>query len=841
MAASEPVPAPGDAPGVTVAPAETAAASGVVMSASTSAAEVAALPARYIDLGLAGSGAFGEVRRVRDTALDRVLVMKILRAEASSSPALRQRFFTEVRITAQLQHPGIVPVHDHGELRDGRLWYTMKEVRGTTLATLFAELHAQRTPQGFVTTASGFSFRRLVDALARIAQTLAYAHRQGVFHRDIKPANLMVGELGEVLVMDWGLSRRVNDDGEGELQDDSDKGADLTHHGDVLGTPSYMPPEQALGDREQHGPASDVYALGAVLYHLLTGRPPYAGRAAEVIRWIREGAPPSILEVSAGGPTPPGELVRACERAMQRQIADRCTAEQLAVDVVAWLDGAKKREEALRLLAEARSLAPEIGALRAASARTMAEASEILDGLKPSDPVERKRPAWRLEEEAQRLGREAALLETKWLQIVHGALSVDPDLPEGHAALAAHYRQALSEAERAHRDEDAARCEAMLRAHDRGENTAFLRGEGLLSLLSDPPGATVSLHRFVPQDRRLVPTFERTLGTTPLVKVPVQRGSYLLHLEASGRSLVRVPVLIERDGHWDGVAPGHDSSTPIYLPMEGELEADDVLVPAGWCWVGGDPEASASLPAKRIWVDAFVMKRFATTNAEYLAFLNDLVAEGREEEALLACPRDPPSLSGAATPGAGGLIYGRDGAGRFVLGGEEFGRRWQADWPVVLIDWHGASAYARWVAARSGKPWRLPSELEREKAARGVDGRWFPWGNQADPTFACAAESHPGMPMRVGVGDYPLDESPYGVRGLAGNTRDWALEAWRREGPTIEDGRLVLVPASADEGGFRPDRGGSWTSPLERSRSAARFGNLPTDRRESIGVRLVRS
>jgi serine/threonine protein kinase/formylglycine-generating enzyme required for sulfatase activity len=821
---------------------ETQGESGVRPSAEPGGAPPVTLPGRYIDLGLAGSGGFGEVRRVRDTALDRVLVMKILHAKASSAPSIRRRFFAEVQITAQLQHPGIVPVHDHGELRDGRLWYTMKEVRGTTLATLFDELHASAEEGSFATTASGWTFRRLVDAIARIAQTLAYAHRAGVCHRDIKPANLMVGEFGEVLVMDWGLARRLaSDDEDGEASDSAARAAELTHHGDVLGTPAYMPPEQARGARELHGPPSDVYALGAVLYHLLAGHPPYAGPAPQRVGRILEGPPPPIAEACRKGFTPPTELVRACESAMQRETADRCSAEQLATDIVAWLDGARKREEALGLLEEARRVSPEIARLRQSSERTLAQAGEILDGLRPSDPVATKRPAWELEERARGLGREAALLEAKWLQIVHGALSVDADLPEAHAMLAAHYRQALLEAERAHRGEDATRFEAMLRAHDRGQNAAFLRGEGALTLVSEPPGAEVTLYRFVPKDRRLVPTFERSLGRTPLSKVAVQRGSYVLHLQADGFAEVRHPVVIERDTHWDGVPPGGHESAPLALPPRGELAVDDVLIPAGWCWVGGDPEASDSLPGKRIWVDAFVMRRFAVTNAEYLVFLNALLAEGREQEALSACPRDPPSLSGAVSRTGGGLIFGRDPDGQFVLSGEEFGRRWQPDWPVVLIDWHGASAYARWLAAHTGEPWRLPSELEREKAARGVDGRVFPWGNQADPTFACVAESHLGVPMRVAVTEYPLDESPYGVRGLAGNTRDWGLEVWKREGPPVEDGRLVLAPAAADDPDFRTGRGGSWTSPLERSRSAMRFGNLPTDRREVTGVRVVRS
>src|SRR5689334_22830123 len=131
--------------------------------------------------------------------------MKLLRVDHVDRDDVRRRFLVEAQITAQLQHPGIVSVHDRGELPDGRLWFTMEEVRGRTLRDVLDELHAE----GFGATPSGWTFRRAVDAFARIAQAMAYAHSRGVVHRDLKPENLMVGEFGEVLVMDWGLAGRV--------------------------------------------------------------------------------------------------------------------------------------------------------------------------------------------------------------------------------------------------------------------------------------------------------------------------------------------------------------------------------------------------------------------------------------------------------------------------------------------------------------------------------------------------------------------------------------------------------------------------------------------------------
>ncbi len=234
------------------------------------------LPERYEDHGCLATGGFGEVWRVRDRVLHRNLAMKVLRPDFVHSQHMRARFLTEARITAQLQHPGIVAVHDQGELADGRLWFTMKEVRGRTLRAVIDEVHGAAGADGFVEAPSGWTFRRLLDAFARISQAVAFAHSRRVMHRDLKPDNLMVGEFGEVLVMDWGLARRVDADTDSlpglisvDLPADAlglssvlgaeiaeSPTAELTRYGDVLGTPAYMPPEQALGQRELHAPTA---------------------------------------------------------------------------------------------------------------------------------------------------------------------------------------------------------------------------------------------------------------------------------------------------------------------------------------------------------------------------------------------------------------------------------------------------------------------------------------------------------------------------------------------------------------------------------------------------------
>jgi serine/threonine-protein kinase len=513
-------------------------------------------------------------------------------------------------------------------------------------------------------------------------------------------------------------------------------------------------------------------------------------------------------------------------------------AEELSREVLAWLDGAHRREQALAVVAKARAMEPEIIALRSQASEKQREAQARLDGVRPFDPAEKKEPGWALEDEARKLMVAAALRDAEWLETLQGALTVDPDLPEAHAALADHYKDRLLAAERTHREADAVRAEARLRAHDRGHYAALLRGEGRLSLVTDPPGAEVILERYVEHKRRLVPQELGPIGVTPIRQMPLEKGSYRLRIRAPGRAEVRYPVLIERGGHWDGVAPGDAEPYPIVLPREGELGPDNCYVPAGWCWVGGDPEAPDSLPGRRIWVDAFVIGRFPVTNRQYVEFLNALVFAGREAEALLACPQ---RVMGTVESTEKRGVFARDQAGCFLLPSDEEDPLWQPDFPVVQVDWHAASAHARWLAERTGVSSRLVNEIEREKAARGVDARSFPWGEHAEATFACVLDGHPGEPVREAVDRHPIDESVYGVRGLAGNIRDWCINLWKHDGPVVEGGRLTVDAAPAEDAEFRSVHGGFWGAPIANSRSAGRFGSRPGICRYSVGIRIARS
>ncbi len=162
---------------------------------------------RYDDLGLLGTGGMGEVRQVLDKDLGRTMAMKILRADLMERPKVVARFIEEAQCSAQLQHPGLVPIHEVGKLPDGRLYFTMAEIRGRTFREVIAEVHAASPGDRWEASAAGWTFRGLMDAFSRVCEAVAYAHSRGVVHRDLKPANIMVGDHGAVRVVDWGLAK----------------------------------------------------------------------------------------------------------------------------------------------------------------------------------------------------------------------------------------------------------------------------------------------------------------------------------------------------------------------------------------------------------------------------------------------------------------------------------------------------------------------------------------------------------------------------------------------------------------------------------------------------------
>lgn len=780
---------------------------------------------RYEDQGMLGSGASGEVRRVFDRQLGRSVAMKILSTEARTD---ERRFLEEARTIARLQHPGILPVHEIGRLPDGRVFFTMQEIRGQTLREQIRKVHLAAVDH-WGTTPDGWTLHRLIAAFHATCEAVAYAHGEGVVHRDLKPQNVMIGEHGEVLVVDWGLARPTGSE---------------NPPGRVVGTPAYLAPELLRADPPAVDPRADVYALGAILFVLLTNRVPFDGPDPRaVIEAVRQGPAP----VPRAHLPVPDPLIEICMRAMAREPSARIGhAGVLAVAVRTWLDGAHKREEALTLVAQAEASLPEAAWLRERAAGVEAAVREELAAIAPHLPEQVRYPAWDRLEEAAALRERAELREDEAELVLQGALTIDPNLPEAHAALAQRGVERFEAAQRAHDRPAAARALARVRRHVdslppqhpmREGLLCWLRGDATLDLDSEPAGAEVRLFRVVERHRRLVLEGGQHLGRTPLRERRVPPDSLVLELAAPGRQTTRLPLRLPRGGRADLRAPGEAEPRPVLLPPP--LPEGEVYVPAGWCGVGGDRVAFGSAVRRRIWVDGFVMRRDPISNREYIAFLDDLVARGEEERALALAPRERGGTHGEVGP----VIYGRDERGRFVLREDMHGDLWDPDWPVIMVDWCGAMAYAAWWAARTGLPWRLPCEWEWEKAARGVDERPYPWGHAFDPSRACTRLSHAGRPLPARIGEgFEVDVSVYGVRGLAGNVRDWCLDRYAELPP--DEGSRVEVPSpelELERTGPRVNRGGFWLGNERDARAADRHFHPPEHRAAELGFRLARS
>ena len=317
---------------------------------------------RYRVLDVLAQGGMGRVLRVWDEDLRRQVAMKVvlepsLRGDGSEVAGTERtrrlaRFLEEAQITGQLDHPGIVPVHELGLDEEGRAFFTLKLVRGQELRTIFSLVRSGE---------EGWNQTRALGTLLRVCEAMAFAHEHGVVHRDLKPSNIMVGRHGETYVMDWGLARLKkaaddeswagdsdSTDWDGIVSERHESGSDtpgsplVTADGEVLGTPQYMSPEQARGELDRVGPAADVYAVGAMLYELLAGKPPYPrkgprGAPYAVVQSVIRHAPPRL---SKSAHKRPPELVAICEKAMSRRIRDRYPdMSEMAEDLRAFLEG----------------------------------------------------------------------------------------------------------------------------------------------------------------------------------------------------------------------------------------------------------------------------------------------------------------------------------------------------------------------------------------------------------------------------------------------------------------------------------------------------------------------
>ena len=341
---------------------------------------------RYQVLGEIARGGMGAVLRGRDPDLGRDLALKVLLDQHRGRSDLIDRFVEEAQICGQLQHPGVVPVYELGTLADHRPYFTMKLVKGQTLAALLAER-----------LSSTADLPRLLAIFEAVCQTVAYAHARGVIHRDLKPSNVMVGSFGEVQVMDWGLAKVLPKGGQPAREPAATRAnetivatarsredSELSQAGSVLGTPAYMAPEQARGETEAIDRRADVFALGSILCEILTGAPAFRGSTAiEILRTAGRADTAAALDGLARSGAD-DELLTLARDCLAAKAKDRpVDAGVVARRLTAYLAGVQERlheAELSRAAESARALEAEakVSAERQARRLTVALAATVL-------------------------------------------------------------------------------------------------------------------------------------------------------------------------------------------------------------------------------------------------------------------------------------------------------------------------------------------------------------------------------------------------------------------------------------------------------------------------------
>ncbi|HEV8112475.1 MAG TPA: bifunctional serine/threonine-protein kinase/formylglycine-generating enzyme family protein [Planctomycetota bacterium] len=856
--------------------------------------------ARYSVQGEVARGGMGAILRVRDEDLRRDLAMKVVLPRGGAREPGTQheearvlgRFLEEAQVTGQLDHPGIVPVHELGLDAEGRVYFTMRLVAGRDLEKILGFVHGDN---------ERWTQTRAVGVVLKVCEAVAYAHEKGVIHRDLKPANIMVGRFGEVYVMDWGLARVLgrsdsrdirlrapSEETRGpvntSLRDSVSEGRVsplVTMDGDIVGTPAYMSPEQARGDLQAIGPASDVYAVGAILYHLLAGHMPYAPPgsdrdAIEIWRRVRVDSPETLRERA---PEAPGELVAICTKAMARDAKDRYGGMlELAEDLRAYLEGRVVRAYERGLFAETRkwilrnrTLAGTIAAAvvivlvgsitasfvlarkneQLSSANTLISASEVRarDGERRAieSEGEARKNAALAEERATRILR---LSDLKRLEdLVRRADVLWPASPRN----AGRYDDWLAEArEVAGRlaEHEKALGEIRQRGVAAGDKWTFPTPEEAWQ--HDTQEELVArLKAFADPERGRITDVERRLAFARTIEERSRTGTdaaarwkeaiaSLADPRASPAygGLALAPQLgllpIGRDPHsglWEfadlqtGVAAVRNAET-------GELEFGEtnglvfVLVPGGTFEMGAqadDPtgphyDPQAGLIAPESPVQEVALAPFFLSKYE--------MTQGQW---LRFVGRNP------STYGPGSGVYD--------------GKSSDLAHPVEQVSWDECDETTRRLGLE------LPTEAQWEYAARaGTNTPW--WTGEKKESLAGAANLADRSAARVGapwsgIADWPeLDDgwavhapvnafraNPFGLLGVHGNVWEWCRDWLAAYGDPVREGD---GERETGEHKYKVSRGGSFHHEAAYARASTRNNSVPETRSNHLGLRPAR-
>ncbi len=745
-----------------------------------------------------GRGGMGIVLSARDPEIGREVAVKVLRDGRDASDEEVRRLITEIQIMGQLEHPNIVPVYRVGLQKGGELYFSMRRVRRNTLSGLLKNLSRGR---------GEYNRLRMLRLFMQICMAVEFAHSRGVIHRDLKTENIMLGEYEEAFVMDWGLAI-ARPDMEGVNRPvELDFPPEITD-GLIVGTPACMSPEQAKGQVSRVDRRSDVFALGAVLFELLTLTPLIRTRDVfDALEEVRKG---DFERPSERAPSMeiPADLDEICQKALAYNQEDRyASAKALHADVEAFFEGSvaseRRRKEALERIREGDGELETFKARRMEKARIETKILAVTGKSQGKLGLVERQSLWELEDRLQDAEREAAAAFNRTLNLYQVANTLEPENRAARKRLGTLYWMRYLDAERQKDPTGMMLWMNQVQRVNDGDFDERIRGEGRLAVESDPPGATLSLYAFRKRQRELKPELLEISGVTPISEWKLCRGGYLLVLRKEGFADTRIPVFVER------METVH---VRVRLMTPERLGEGFRHIPAGPVVLGGEPDTFGSWEERTVDLPDFALATFPVTMKNYCAFLNDRDYHDAEAARLHA-----PRLFGSEETY---LVCGPDDL--FDIPEEDAeGDRWLLSWPVIGVNHADALAYIAWRSKKDGVRYRLPTDEEWEKAARGADRRRYPWGDSFDPSFCNMRDSFDKLQLKP-VGSFPKDRSPYDVRDLGGNVRDWTSD---RVDAATEN---ITV------------RGGAWSMYEIFSRSACRAGAPKNMCAVNIGFRLAK-
>ena len=770
-----------------------------VLSAKMELSEI-----RYAHVSILGEGSIGEVRSAEDTLLGREVAVKALKKRYRDNDETAKRFLKEARGTAQLEHPNIVPVHELGMNEEWGIYFTMKKIHGEDLKAILDGMDKSYYR-------NRYPLPRLLEIFLAICNGVAFAHSKGALHRDLKPANVMVGEYGETLILDWGLVKQMDagdepslDDSRVRLEMDELDAGMQTMEGSVSGTPNYMAPEQAAGRVRDIGPRSDVYSLGAILYHMLAHAPPFERTQLR-----------SLLENVKSGKFPPPrrrrpdlkiprELEAICLKAMALAPLNRyASAEKLAEDVRSYLafgeTSAYKPTRPERFMKACKRRPVRTGVVAAALAvsllgigtqramlhgsyranvahgtdfyrrgeRIVREAETEYDQLRE---IRRTHPLKTALPEESRLSAKVAkdvraadrnfALAQGFYENVPAPYRLKHDVVDGFRAIMrdridfALYRDDYSRAEewleylnefmseRGFRPTPEMR-KWMEESEERIEGLGTLRlsgGAGVREVLPIPLVESPGKPFFETAE----PLGRKSLPAT-FSNLPPR--SYVLMIVRTDGTLMPWPVYV-----------GHGERVSLHIDLPKTIPAGMAFVPGGTFFCGGDDSRFYRKHVESL--PPFFIKQTEVTVGEYLEFWKSLVDSKRKDRFMSRLRFHQKERS---------FVDAWDAQGRLA------DDRLRLDYPVVGITLEAAKAFCEWKSRETGALVRLPTAMEWEKAARGTDGRRFVWGNGLDVRLALTRENKEAKatyPYWAPPKSFPRDLSVYNVFDMAGNVRE---------------------------------------------------------------------